>query len=105
MNERQKSLLVIQYHDYLTDKTREKLKGMIHPMAEQLGVEALILDCGMTAQIHSDQEPLIDALHRQTEAMERQTQVLTALVAAMAGEMMSDPDAAVPIGLNGKPAL
>lgn len=105
MNERQKSLLVIQVHSHLRQEAQNRLFEAVKPTAKALGVELMISDASTSIQMHSEQGPLVDALTRQTEALERHTQVLTALVAAMAGEMISDPDVAAPVGLNGRPAL
>lgn len=105
MNEQGRSLLVIQCKGNLHPETRAGVIEAFKPVAQAAGMELILHDESTTVQVHTDQTPLLEALQRQTEAMDRHTQVLTALVAAMAGEMVAEDDAPRAVGLNGRPAL
>lgn len=105
MNEHGRSLLVIQCRGNLSPEAQHQVFEAVKPTAQMLGMELIISDESTTVQVHSDQTPLLEALQRQTEAMDRHTRVLTALVAAMAGEMVAEDDAPRAVGLNGRPAL
>lgn len=105
MNEQGRSLLVIQFKGALNPEHQQRVFEAVKPTAQTLGMELIISDESTTVQVHTDQTPLLEALQRQTEAMDRHTQVLTALVAAMAGEMVAEDDVPRAVGLNGRPAL
>lgn len=101
MNEHPKCLLVIELQEF----EKDSLLASIRPLVDSLLMPWKILPGDMLSLGQANQAALLEAMHRQTEALERHTQVLTALVAAMAGEMVSDPDVAASVGLNGRPAL
>lgn len=98
MNEQGRSLLVIQFKGALNPEAQQRVFEAVKPTAQTLGMELLVCDESTTVQVHTDQTPLLEALQRQTEA-------INALVAAMAGEMVAEDDAPRAVGLNGRPAL
>lgn len=105
MNEQGRSLLVVQCKGALSGEARQRVFEAFKPVVQAAGLELILHDESTTVQVHTDQTPLLEALQRQTEAMDRHTQVLTALVAAMAGEMVAEDDTPRAVGLNGRPAL
>ena len=72
-----KPLLVLNYPIRLTYQQREEVRGMLAPVVENLGAEAIVLEPGVTAEVHHDMTPLVAAIKAQTAAIDRLVDVLT----------------------------
>lgn len=65
------SLLVVSSERPLSEKQNELLLQQIQPVADAMGLTALVLEGGMKAEVYRDLSPLVAAIHAQTEAISK----------------------------------
>lgn len=82
-SEQGKPLLVIQTERHLSQGQRLLIREAAEAMATRVGMEALILDGGLKAEVHRDFAPLIDAITAQTDAINQLAASNMALVDAI----------------------
>ncbi|MCY1301004.1 hypothetical protein D9M70_505930 [compost metagenome] len=97
MSERAESLLVISANHILSQEAHSRLTEALKPIAESIGMKALVLSDGPQAGIHSDIRPLLESL---LDEQRKTNGLLLALIEAMADER--DPDAEPQTYLSGK---
>ena len=99
MSEQEKSLLVLSTSKPITQQQKELMAEAITPIANSMGMAALILTDGIEVGIHSDIRPLMQAM---IDKQQTTNELLAALVDALA-EDGGDPDAPPARYMDGTP--
>jgi hypothetical protein len=99
-------LLTINVPLLLKHGQRESLEANLRPVAERLGCELLVLECGITAQIHPSLGDLLAEQQKQTALLEQIATQNLALLEALADDTAIDPgDRPRTHYLDGSPVL
>lgn len=87
-----KGLLVLRVPDHIGMQAVEKLTRGITPLAEEMGLEPMVLDGGADAAVHRDYGPLLERLCCAVERLVQQ------------GEPPALPEQVSPPVLNARPS-
>lgn len=98
-----KSLLVVKMPAGAGQADLESLRAYLQSALSQLNLEPLVIEDGMDAQLHHNLDPLIGAITKQTQAINRLATSNEMLVLAMAESEGVDEQRIPSVGLNGRP--
>lgn len=84
-----KELLVIKTSAVLTSQQRDVCRQVFEPLAEKLGVMCTLLDGGLDAEVHRDNDPLLTQI---LEEQRKTNQLLLMLVEALGEESEQDEE-------------
>jgi hypothetical protein len=86
-------LLVVTSAHHLTPEQREKMAVSLTPMAERLGVQLLVLDGGVTAQLQPGIAGLLEEQRKQTAILQQIAGQQLQLIQALGEDEPEEPDA------------
>lgn len=98
-----RGLLVIHADTPLSFESRLRIREVLDPIAEKLGMVGLVTEQGLEAQMHWDLSPLVDAINAQSEAIMALVHQNAALIQALSGEQEEEPGPAT--YMDGTPVL
>ena len=92
MSEINKPLLIIKPSQKLHPDQQRKLNESAEAWSKGSGFKAVVLGYGVEAEVHHDLMPLVDAITKQTEAIQKLADSNEALIQAMAEAEGLDED-------------
>lgn len=96
-------LLVVTSPHPLTMDQRQKMRSSLEPLADRLGVQLLVLDGGVAAQLQPGMHSLLEEQRKQTAILERMEQQQSLLIQALADDEPEDPDVQPLTYIDGSP--
>lgn len=98
-------LLVISVPLILKDGQREKIAAMLKGTADRLDCEVLVLEAGVTAELHPRHGDMLAEQQKQTQLLQQIADNQAVLIQAMAEEQEPDDEAPPSHYLDGSPCL
>lgn len=97
-------LLVVTNPHPLTMEQRKRMEDSLAPIADRMGVQMLVLDGGVTAQLQPGIQGLLDEQKKQTAILERMAAQQSLLIQALAEDQDEQgPDARPLTYMDGSP--